>query len=142
MNSSKKIAWFIIGFIFLFSIIEFISDFSYAYDSEESTGFNDYARITDIDYKAVLVDEPGEGGKVVITERLTYDIHAASQDNLFWELWRDLPGDEVDGLKVDYKVNYVKHINDDGSVINYSGSPKLYWDDSDYVSRPYGPYKW
>lgn len=142
MNSSKKIAWFIIGFIFLFNIIEFISDFSYAYDSEESTGFNDYARITDIDYKAVLVDEPGEGGKVVITERLTYDIHAASQDNLFWELWRDLPEDEVDGLKVDYKVNYVKQINGDGSVINYTESPKLYWDDSDYVSSPYGPYKW
>ena len=47
MNSSKKIAWFIIGFIFLFNIIEFISDFSYAYDSEESTGFNEYEVLLD-----------------------------------------------------------------------------------------------
>ena len=48
--------------------------------------------------------------KVLITEKLTFDIHAASRSNLFWELWRDLPEDEVDGLKVDYDVNYVKEI--------------------------------
>ena len=38
----------------------------------------DYARITDVDYKAVVVDEPGCEGKIVITERLTFDVHAAS----------------------------------------------------------------
>lgn len=132
---------FIIFFL-IFFVIPFISTFFSYYDSEESTGPNDYARITDIDYKAVLVDEPGEGGKVVITERLTYDIHAASKNNLFWELWRDLPEDYIDGLKVDYQVNYVKQINDDGTETTYTESPKLYWDDSDYTSSIYGPGKW
>ncbi len=105
---------------------------------------NDYARITDVEYTAVVVDEPGSEGKVVVTERLTYDIHAASRSNLFWELWRDLPEDYVDGVKVHYKVNSVKQIMDDGTEIIYEESPKLYWDDYDYVSYnpTYGPGKW
>ncbi len=104
----------------------------------------DYARITDVEYRAVVVDEPDCEGKVVITERLTYDIHAASEDNLFWELWRDLPEDYVDGVKVHYKVNSVKQIMPDGSEVIYEKSPKLYWDDYDYVSYnpTYGPGKW
>ncbi len=107
-----------------------------------SCTINDYARITEVDYKAVVMDEYGQGGKVLITERLTFDIHAASEDNLFWELWRDLPEDYVDGLKVDYNVNYVKQINDDGTEMIYEESPKLYWYDSDYTSSIYGPGKW
>jgi hypothetical protein len=115
-------------------------------DSEESTGFNDYVKITDVDYKAVVLDEPLEGGKVLITERLTYDIHAASRYNLFWELWRDLPEDNVDGLKVDYKVNYVKQINNNGTEKVFVPSDFLLWEDSDFVNNPYtwyhsrGPY--
>src|SRR5699024_8482484 len=104
-------------FIICFLLIFFYPFFSFFvfYNLEESTGFNDYARITDVDYKAVLVDEDGEGGKVIITEQLTYDVHAASSNNLFWELWRDLPEDYVDGLKIDYQVNYVKQLNADGT---------------------------
>lgn len=131
--------WFCFGL--LLPLLPIIIEFS-SYSLEESTGFNDYARITDVDYKAVLVDEPGEGGKVVITERLTYDVHAASKDNLFWELWRDLPEDYVDGLKIDYDVNYVKQINKNGTEKIYKESPKLYWYDSDYTSKTYGPGKW
>ena len=111
-------------------------------DEEESTGFNDYARITDIDYQAVLSDEPGNGGNVIITERITYDVHAASKDNLFWELYRDLPVDYVDGLKIDYKVNSVKQIYPSGEEVIYEESPKLYWFDEDYTSSIYGPGKW
>lgn len=111
-------------------------------DEEESTGFNDYARITDIDYQAVLSDEPGNGGNVIITERITYDVHAASKDNLFWELYRDLPVDYVDGLKIDYKVNLVKQIYPSGEEVIYEESPKLYWFDEDYTSSIYGPGKW
>lgn len=105
---------------------------------------NDYARITDVDYTAIVVDEPESEGKVVVTERLTFDIHAASKENLFWELWRDLPEDYVDGVKVHYKVNSVKQIMEDGTEIIYDESPKLYWDDYDYVSTnpTYGPGKW
>lgn len=104
----------------------------------------DYARITDVDYKTVVVDEPGSEGKVMITERLTFDVHAASKDNLYWELWRDLPEDYVDGAKVDYTVHSVKQILEDGTEIVYEESPRLYWDDDDYVrTNPvYGPGKW
>lgn len=134
----KFIKYFLIVWIILFFFIPIVSQLQ----SEESTGPNDYARITDVDYKAELVDEPGEGGKVVITETLTYDVHAASKNNLFWELWRDLPEDYVDGLKIDYQVNYVKQLNEDGTETVYTESPKLYWLDSDYTSETYGPGKW
>lgn len=105
---------------------------------------DDYARITDVEYKAVVMDEPDNNGKILITERLTFDIHAASKYNLFWELWRDLPENYIDGLKVDYKVNSVKQILEDGTEIIYEESDKLYWDDYDYVSENpyYGPGKW
>ena len=125
--------------IFIFSLFFFIPIFV---SCVNSCNINDYARITEVDYKAIVLDEPGQGGKVLITERLTFDIHAASEDNLFWELWRDLPESYVDGLKVDYSVNYVKQINDDGSITTYTKSPKLYWYDSDYTNPIYGPGKW
>ena len=127
--------------------LPFISSFLAIFLSQaEDFNLNpyDYARITDVEYKAVVVDEPDSEGKVVITERLTFDIHAASKSNLFWELWRDLPEDYVDGVKVHYKVNSVKQILEDGTEIEYEQSPKLYWNDSDYVNTNagYGPGKW
>ena len=104
----------------------------------------DYARITDVEYKAVVQDEPENGGSILVTERLTYDIHAASRDNTFWELWRDLCEDVDEGLKVDYTVHSVKQILPDGSEIVYEESPVLYWEDEDYVSsnKELGPGKW
>lgn len=128
--------------IILFSIVMgalFISWFN-----ESNWNPADYARITDVDYKAELIDEPGSEGKVIITEKLTFDIHAASQSNLFWELWRDLPEAYIDGVKVDYKVNSVKQIFDDSSDVIYEESPILYWEDSDYINTAIdlGPEKW
>ena len=139
MNRISK--WIIILTIFIFYILPILIEY-FPINFEEGNGFNDYARITNLDYKAVLVDEPSISGSVIITERITFDIHAASKNNLFWELWRDLPEDYVDGLKIDYTVNYVKQINDDGSETYYEESPKLYWYDSDYTSPIYGPGKW
>ena len=134
----------LITFIFIISMIMAFSEILLA--SLTGGNFNpfDYARITDVDYKAVLVDEPGSKGKVVVTERLTYDIHAASKNNLFWELWRDLPESYIDGVKVDFKVNSVKQILDDGTEVIYDESPRLYWYDSDYtgIYGNYGPGKW
>ena len=117
--------------VFIIWILIAISPFFY--DITIQNPF-DYARITDVDYKAVVVDEPDSEGKVIITERLTFDIHAASKDNLFWEWWRDLPEEYIDGVKVEYKVNSVKQILDDGTEIVYQESPELYWDDYDYVN--------
>ena len=105
---------------------------------------DDYARITDVEYKAVVMDEADNNGKILITERLTFDIHAASEYELFWELWRDLPEASIDGLKVDYQVHSVKQILPNGTEVIYKESDKLYWDDYDYVSEnpKYGPGKW
>lgn len=99
----------------------------------------DYARITELEYKAVLLDEPDNSGKLVVTERITFDIHAASKDNLFWELWRDLPEFYVDGVKVGYNVISVKELTDEGGEIVYDESHSLYWEDDDYL---YGPRHW
>ena len=112
--------------------------------NESNGNSEDYARITDVDYKAEVIDEPGSNGKVIITEKLTFDIHAASQSNLFWELWRDLPEAYIDGVKVDYKVNSVKQIFDDSADVYYQESPILYWDDYDYIDTAagLGPEKW
>lgn len=130
-------------FVVLFFAVPLLNNFAPSCEDLNINPF-DYARITEVDYKAVVVDEPGSEGKVVITERLTFDIHAASQYNLFWELWRDLPEDEIDGVKVDYEVISVKQILDDGREIYYSESPQLYWEDEDYTGANgvLGPGKW
>ena len=45
---------------------------------------NDYARITDVDYKAIMLDnEDAGGGKALIKEIITFDVHAASENNLY-----------------------------------------------------------
>ena len=132
-----------IGIYLIVILVVFFSEFSYIFEDLQLNP-NDYARITDVEYRAVVSDNPGDEGKVIITERLTFDVHAASQSNGFWELWRDLVEDEVDGLKVHYKVNSVKQILKDGREIVYEESPRLYWDDWDYVSGnpELGPGKW
>lgn len=144
MNSRNNAAWLIIFFLPMLLAIyaTYVSEMGYP-EIEFENPF-DYARITDVEYKAVVVDEPGEEGKVIITERLTFDVHAFSKNNPFWELWRELPEQVVDGVKVDYKVNSVKQIFPDGSVDVYEESSKLYWDDYDYVkaNKEYGPGKW
>ena len=102
----------------------------------------DYARITDVKYSAKLLDEPETGSQLHVTETLTFDVHAASRSNGYWELWRDLPEQYVDGLLVNYEVLSVTQILEDGTRIKYEESDKLYWDDYDYISPRYGPRKW
>ena len=106
---------------------------------------SDYVRITDVDYRAVVVDEPGSNGKIIITERLTFDIHAAYYHNRFWELWRDLPEGYVDGVFVEYNVISVRQVFDDGrDPVVFTEAPKLYWDDFDFIDTEggLGPGKW
>lgn len=139
----KAFKWIFIS-LFCLPFILIIATSCFNSCTEDGCNPIDYARITDVEYKAVVVDEPECRGKIVVTERLTFDIHAASKNNLFWELWRDLCEDEVDGAKVRYKVNSVKQILEDGTEIEYEKSPKLYWDDYDYVKENpvLGPGKW
>ena len=54
--------------------------------------------------------------------------------------------EKLDGLEVDYKVNYVKQINNNGTEKVFVPSDFLLWEDSDFVNNPYtwyhsqGPY--
>ena len=144
MNSLVTKIYIII--IIFFCCFPFLAIMAESVDWESINTPWDYARITDVDYKGELIDEPGSGGKLLVTERLTFDIHAASRDNLFWELWRDLCEDKVDGLKVDYKVNSVKQIFKNKEDVIFEESSRLYWEDSDYlsssISSGFGTGKW
>ena len=86
------------------------------------------------------------GGRIHVTERLTFDIHAASKNNLFWELWRDLCESEVDGLQVKYEVKSVKQVFDNKPDVVFQKSSELYWEDYEYTPEAtavgYGPNKW
>lgn len=139
----------------------------------------DYARITDVEYVAVFVDEPietqndnkntypyyyddayyyndyqdkyayspshgeiGSQSRFVVTETVTFDVRAASKNNLFWELWLGLGEEEIEGIRRTYKVNSVKQVMPDGTKVEWEEAPQLYWDDSDYISSTLGPNKW
>ncbi len=134
----------IIALIMIYVILIFIIMPGESFFGQDFEGFlkNDYAHITDMEYKAEVLDEKELGGKVLITEVITFDIHASDEDNPFWELWRDLPESEYDGLKVDYDVLSVYEIKENGSKVKWEESDKLYWYDEDYVSEEYGPGKW
>lgn len=149
------VPFIVIGlFIFMFfgsSIIDFFGGI---------VNQNDYARITELNYTAAVVDNnSGDRGKVRITEQITFDIHASSRDNLFWELWRDLPEEYITEtvenasswpytrqVKVEYEVISVKRISVNGVAENttFEKASKLYWYDEDYVSKApgLGPNKW
>ena len=107
--------------------------------SDDPLGFiymilpNDYCNLTDVDYTAILHDDPNGKACVEITEYLTFDVHASSKSNTFKELWRELPEDNVDGLDVTYDVKSVTQILDDGEEIPYIETSKMYWEDEDYT---------
>ena len=123
-------------FIILFAFLSLISE-GYTLEDFGLDGFslnpNDYCNLTDIEYTAVLHDDPNGNANVEITEYLTFDVHAGSRSNTYKELWRELPEDYVDGLKVTYDVKSVTQILDNGQEIPYSETSKMYWEDSDYT---------
>ena len=140
-NLSKIII--ILAFVAIFFFPFMVEFLPYVFE-DHLLSMVDYANITDVDFTAVVTDEPYSAGKVYVKERITFDVHALSRDNGFWELWRPLPEFELDGLTVKYRVYGVKQILEDGTEIVYDQSDKLYWDDYDYIaSNPvYGPNKW
>lgn len=141
-NNNSNIVSVIVTIFFIFMFTSPCWSVIFEVIAASSDNPFDYARITDVEYQAVVVDEPGSEGMVLVTEQITFDIHAASRDNGFWELWRDLPEDTVDGVPVYYEVNSVTQILDDGTEIVWEESPVLYWDDYDYISPELGPGKW
>ena len=93
----------------------------------------DYCNLTDIEYTAILHDDPNGKANVEITEYLTFDVHADFKWNTYKELWRELPEDIVDGLRVTYDVKSVSQILDNGNEIVYKETDKMYWEDYDYT---------
>ena len=123
---------FFILLIFLYLVSE-----GYTWEDFGLDGFslnpNDYCNLTDIAYTAILHDDPNGNASVEITEYLTFDVHAGSKSNTYKELWRELPEEYVDGLKVTYDVESVTQILDNGQEIPYLETSKMYWEDSDYT---------
>lgn len=117
-------------------IILFLGD-GYTLEDFGFDGFtlnpNDYCNITDVDYTAVLHDNEDGKANVEITEYITFDVHASSKNNTYKELWRELPEDTVDGLRVTYDVKSVTQILDDGREIPYFETSKMYWEDEDFT---------
>ena len=140
----KKYGWIIFWILICSIPLWFCIPTFFNTCTEQGCNPIDYARLTDVEYRAEVLDEPGDMGSILITERITFDIHAAFESNLFWELWRDLCEDEYDGVRIRYEVLSVKQILEDGTEIEYEESPRLYWDDDDYVNTntTYGPGKW
>ena len=83
----KKIFNPVTLYLLFFGFFFFAAIGASLFDSLTEAGLNpiDYARITDVDYKATLVDEPGNGGKVVVTENLTFDIHKYKHRKSIWK---------------------------------------------------------
>ncbi len=125
---------FFILLIFLYLVSE-----GYTWEDFGLDGFslnpNDYCNLTDIAYTAILHDDPNGNARVEITEYLTFDVHAGSKSNTYKELWRELPEEYVDGLKVTYDVESVTQILDNGQEIPYLETSKMYWEDSDYTQN-------
>ena len=125
--------------ILFFIFIMFLSLISEGYTLEDfgldgvTLNPNDYCYLTDVDYTAILHDDSNGKANVEITEYLTFDVHAASKSNLFKELWRELPEDYVDGVKVTYDVKSVTQILENGTEIPYTMTNKMYWEDEDYT---------
>ena len=129
-------------FLFIF-VLSFISE-GYTWEDFGLDGFslnpNDYCHLTDVDYTAVLHDDPNGKANVEITEYLTFDVHASSKYNTYKELWRELPEDYVDGVRVTYDVKSVTQILPNGKEVPYLETPKMYWEDYDYTQS--STYRW
>lgn len=143
MNTGKLLSIFYIcffGFMVLLAIIPSIN-----LEDMQLNPF-DHARITDMEYRAVLEDPLFDETVLHVTEKMTFDVRAASHDNLYWELWRDLSEEKTDGLTAQYEVKSVTEILPDGTRIPYPESPWLYWEDYDYTPAAskygMGPGKW
>lgn len=122
----------ILFIIILIYIILFAISILNETDAEININPNDYCRITDVDYTAILHDDKDHSAKISVTEYLTFDIHAASKNNPFKEVWRELPEDTIDGLPITYNVKSVTQILDNGTEVVYKETPKMFWEDEDY----------
>ncbi len=135
MNIDNPAKRFMIVIFVLILLIPFLSQYAYALEYVDFTP-QDYQKLTNIEATLVLQDEEPdinsffigyteEETHVLVTELVTFEVHQSSRDDLCYELWRDLPEQEVDGLTLDYTVLSVKEVLDDGTKVEYNHSYQL-----------------
>lgn len=107
-------------------LIPLILEYGYVFEYVDLSPW-DYQKLTNVESQMVLMDEEGNGGKVLVTEKVTFDIHQSSKNDLCYELWRDLIEQEVDGLRLDYTVHSVSQVMDDGSIVEYEECSDYKW---------------
>ncbi len=146
MDINKLVVRIMLVYFGLMIVIPLLSRYSYALEYVDFSPW-DYQKLTDIDAEMVLIDDPMEGSKVLVTERVTFDVHQVSKNDLCYELWLDLPEQVVDGLTLDYTVLSVKEVLPDGSLKEYQKSYFLSTNGNDggYNSNTWyhskGPYR-
>lgn len=122
----KKFAGIYFFIMFLLLLPAILSKFSYAFEYVDLSPW-DYQKLTDVEAVYRLVDEDNLGSTVIVTEQITFDVHQASRGDLCYELWLDLPEQEVDGAKLDYTVLSVSQVNPDGSRKVYEECSDFRW---------------
>ena len=128
MSKTGKIVFLIYFIAFIMPILlSIMDDFNISF---ENLNPNDYARITDVEYKAVVVDEKDSNGKVNITEK--------HPNKKYFPEWMintvkptlELKGDKytiyVNGEKVDYGTLNIPSKDDNGRVLVVNESGKLF----------------
>lgn len=119
-----------VGFFVLCFMLPFLIEYSYILDYVDLSPW-DYQKLTDVEARIELVDEDGDYTYALVTERVTFDVHQSSENDLCYELWRDLIEQDVDGLSLDYTVLSVSQVMDDGSVIELQECSDYKWNNYD-----------
>lgn len=112
---------------FLLPIIAiFAGQYGYLFDYIDLSPW-DYQKLTDVEAQIIYDDDSSRGTKAMVVERVTFDVHQSSKDDLCYELWRDLIEQEVDGLRLDYDVLSVHQVMDDGSLMELEECSSYEW---------------
>ena len=107
-------------------IIFLVLEYGYVFEYVDLTPW-EYQKLTDVESQMVLFDEENMVTKVMVVERVTFDVHQSSENDLCYELWRDLIEQEVDGLRLDYNVLSVSQVMDDGSLVELEKCSDYEW---------------
>ena len=107
-------------------LIPLLLEYGYIFEYVDLSPW-DYQKLTNVESQIIYNDESSHGTKATVVERVTFDVHQSSKDDLCYELWRDLIEEEVDGLRLDYDVLSVHQVMDDGSLVELEECSSYDW---------------
>lgn len=139
MKDVKKF-WmrFLFTFLILLCFLSMFSEYTYMLKYIDLTPWN-HQKITDVEAEIELIDEEDLGTKVLVTEKLTFEVHQASKNDLCYVLWKNIPERMSGKPRLTYEIISVKQIMDDGTEIPFTESSTPYKYDSEYK---HGARKW